>query len=249
MIIDRLKQVKILIIEDNEDIQEAANLIFELHWPEALIIQAFNGSDGADKVKKYSPDVVLLDLGLPDIDGLRVLKEIREHSDIPVVILTVRGEEMDKVRGLEMGADDYIVKPFGHRELLARVRSVLNKHRPAITTTRENKCSSEQTITKPPGKLRIDFATGTVLKDNKPVNLTNIEYKILKYLASRSGKSVSEQELLSSIWGDAYIDCGEYLEAYIKRLRIKLEENPEVPVIILQDSNGYRISPELIATE
>lgn len=249
MIIDRSKQVKILVIEDNQEIQEAASLIFELHWPEALIIQSFNGTDGLDKVKKYSPDLVLLDLGLPDIDGLRVLKEIREFSDVPIIILTVRGEEVDKIRGLEMGADDYVVKPFGHRELLARVRSILNRHSKSFAETSVDKQVTHQSVLKSPSKLRIDFGAGVVFRDDKPVNLTTIEYNIFKYLANRSGKPVSQSEILSSIWGDEYADCGEYLEAYIKRLRRKLEENPESPSIILQDGNRYMISPGSLIIE
>jgi two-component system KDP operon response regulator KdpE len=230
-------QIKILVIEDSPEIQEAASLIFELHWPNASVIQAFKGGEGLDKARAESPDIVLLDLGLPDMDGLRVLKEIRDYSNVPVIILTVRGEEMDKVRGLEMGADDYVIKPFDHKELLARMKAVLARkisHAGGTVAAGSDAPNIQE-------QVKIDLETGQATRNGKPVKLTSTESSLLKYIASQSGKPISEREILSNIWGEEYSDCSEYLQAYVKRLREKLEGDPDRPRIIVKDTNGYRI--------
>lgn len=231
----------ILVIEDSPEIQEATAFIFELHWPEAVIIQAYKGADGLDKARLESPDIILLDLGLPDMDGLRVLKELRSYSDVPVVILTVRGEEMDKVRGLEMGADDYVVKPFAHRELLARVKAVLARKESTVVSITNNS-GNEDDLPKVTNNVKIDLNTGTVMRNDRPVKLTSTEYNLLKYLASQPGKAIPEVEILAHIWGEEYTDCSEYLQVYVKRLREKLEDNPSHPRLILKNADGYKIA-------
>lgn len=234
---DLVQTVKVLIIEDSPEIQEAAQLIFELHWKEAVVTQAYKGEDGIEKTRLEKPDIVLLDLGLPDMDGLRVLKEIRSISNVPVIILTVRGEEMDKVRGLEMGADDYVVKPFAHRELLARMRAVLSR-KPVTADVISGKESVQPSCT----DVRIDLNTGTVMRDGRPVKLTSTEYNLLKYLALQKGKVLSDVDILAHVWGEEYADCSEYLQVYVKRLRDKLEDDPSRPRIILKEASGYKIA-------
>jgi two-component system, OmpR family, KDP operon response regulator KdpE len=236
------KPVRILVIEDSPEIQESASLIFELHWPEAVIVQALAGAEGLEKARMDPPDIILLDLGLPDMDGLRVLKELRSYTNVPVMILTVRGEEMDKVRGLEMGADDYVVKPFAHRELLARMRAVLSRQANAasVMESKEEKAPQVTNI------VRIDLNTGTVVRNDRPVKLTSTEFNLLKYIAGQNGKTKSETDILANIWGEEYTDCSEYLQVYVKRLREKLEADPSSPRIILKDTEGYRIAAGVI---
>lgn len=230
-----LVPLTILLVEDNADIQEATHLIFDLHWPEAKIIQALNGMDGLLLMKTWSPDLIILDLGLPDIDGMKVLKEIRALSNVPVIILTVRGEEMDKVRGLELGADDFIIKPFNHNELLARIKVVM-RHRSTVTEKSPHLALSST--------LKIDLSTDTVLRDDRPIKLTGTEFSLLKYLAANEGRVITDEEILMRIWGNEYVDCSEYLEVYVRRLRDKLEEDPYRPRIILREGGGYRFIQE-----
>ena len=234
--------IKILIIEDSPEIQESAALMFDLYWPTAMVITALTGGEGIEKVRQESPDVVLLDLGLPDIDGMRVLKEIRGFSNVPVIILTVRGEEMDKIRGLEMGADDYVIKPFSHRELLARIKTVLARRGSYIGV----QDSIANKIPEATSRVKIDVMTGQVSRNNKPIRLTSTESSLLRLLAGYGGKTVPEEEILTEIWGNEYTDCNQYLRIYIQRLREKIEENPAVPHIILGDAGGYSASREAL---
>jgi two-component system KDP operon response regulator KdpE len=239
--------VTILIIEDNPDIREAASLIFELNWPEAKIIEAGNGVAGLALIKEKKPDLVLLDLGLPDMDGIKVLKEIRGDDGTPVIILTVRSDETDKVRGLEMGADDFIVKPFSHRELLSRVRAVLHRHR-NIAASAAKKPEQIQAPVDDSDKARqsasvnIDFANNLVYKGGQAVKLTGTEMNLLKCLAAARGQVLASEQILTMVWGEEYADSTGDLEKYISRLRGKIEEDPAKPKIILKESNGYRFN-------
>ncbi len=239
-------KLKILLIEDNPDIREVTNLIFEMHMPEATIIPAIKGAEGLALMKSESPDMIILDLGLPDMDGMKVLKEIRSYSDIPIVILTIRGDETDKVRGLEMGADDYIVKPFNHNELLARVKAVF-RHRGKIGTSvkKEEVRTAPATVAKPVAeekRIKMDLSAGTVQKNGEQVKLTSTELILLKYLVSHEGKVISGDDILTKVWGIEYVDRISNLQQYIRHLREKLEENPDKPQIIIQEENGYKIA-------
>jgi DNA-binding response OmpR family regulator len=228
------QSVKILLIEDNAEIQETVNLIFEYHWPQASVIPACDGSHGIELSKTVSPDLVILDLGLPDIDGLKVLKEIRAASQVPIIIFTVRGEAMDKIRGFELGADDYIVKPFSPKEIIERVHAILQ---------RSGKIVDEIEAVKkiPAGQgLSIDFDSGTVIKGDKKFKLTNTELNLLKYLELNSNRVLSDNDILAKVWGNEYVDCTEALHVYINSLRQKLEDDPGSPKIILGDQSGYR---------
>lgn len=224
--------MKVLLIEDSTEIQEVVSLTFELHWPGSSVITIAEGSEGIALTESESPDIIILDLGLPDVDGFKVLKEIRGFSDIPVIILTVRGDEIDKVRGLELGADDYIVKPFSHIELLARTRAVLRRsHIPEL------KGGEKPIVT---SKLSIDFVTRTITKGGNRIKLTPTEFNLLRYLARNSGKVLTHRALLAEVWGEEYTDSSDYLKVYIQRLRDKIEDDPSDPNIIISERGvGY----------
>ena len=230
-----MNAIKVLVIEDNIEIQEAISLLFELHWPGASTVASGEGSKGVNMVESESPDIIILDLGLPDMDGLNVLKEIRKFSDTPVIILTVRKEEIDKIRGLELGADDYIVKPFSHMEFLARVRAVLRRsHVPEL------KGSEEPVVTK---KLSIDFVSRTVTKAGAQVKLTPTEFNLLQNLVRNEGKVLSHYYLLSKVWGEDYSEARNLLRVHIQHLRHKLGDNAESPkIIVTEHGMGYKFT-------
>jgi DNA-binding response OmpR family regulator len=243
-------QLKILLIEDNADIREVTCLIFEMHMPEATVIQAVKGADGLSLMKSETPDMVILDLGLPDMDGMKVLKEIRNHSDVPVIILTIRGDETDKVRGLEMGADDYIVKPFNHNELLARVRAVLRHHQKGGGDKKK-----EALVDKPAAvakaapvekRVQVDVSKGLVHRDGGQVKLAATELNLLKYLIAHEGSAISSEEILTKIWGVEYVDSVSHLQQYIRHLREKIEDNPDDPEIIVRAEGGYKIAKNAV---
>ena len=243
-------QLKILLIEDNADIREVICLIFEMHVPESTVIQAARGAEGLSLMKSEKPDMVILDLGLPDMDGMKVLKEIRNQSDIPVVILTVRGDETDKVRGLEMGADDYIVKPFNHNELLSRVRAVL-RHRRKWEGDKKKVAMADKpaAVAKPvpvEKRVKVDVSKGSVQKDGEQVKLTGTELNLLKYLIAHEGRAMSGEDILTKIWGIEYADSTSHLQQYVRHLREKLEDNPDNPEIIVQAENGYKIAQNAV---
>jgi len=178
-----------------------------------------------------SPDVVLLDLQMPDLHGFDVLKQIRSFSDVPVIILTVQNDELDKVRGLQLGADDFIVKPFGHLELVARLRSVLRRatgHAGALETPFVLE------------DLQIDWNQHRVFLRGQAVRLTHTEYRLLELLARNAGRVVSNEALLSGVWGRDAVDEPDYLKTYIYRLRTKLEDDPAKPHYLLTErGEGY----------
>ena len=226
--------MKALIIEDAPDIVETISLCFELRWPEVKVISTPEGSKGLTLAETESPDVIILDLGLPDMDGLEVLKDVRAFSDVPIIIVTVRGDEMDKVRGLELGADDYITKPFSHIELLARIKAVLRR-----TYMPELK-AAEKSFYSP--RLTIDFATRTVTVNGQLVRLTPTEYSLLHYLVLNEGVVLTHRALLEKVWGEEYTDSPEYLKVYIQRLRNKLEEDPTNPRLLISERGlGYKL--------
>ncbi len=226
--------MKALVIEDDANILEAISLIFQLRWPEMEVASTPSGKEGIAMVETESPDVVLLDINLPDISGFQVLSEIRRFSDVPVLVATVRGEETDTVRGLELGADDYIVKPFSHLELLARVKAVLRRHGVVVAEGAEPFSS---------GGLRIDFAQRKVSLHDKEVKLTPIEYQLLYHLARSADQFVSSSTLVYKIWGEDYPGAAESLKVHMRHLREKLEEDPANPRLILTEhGKGYRLA-------
>jgi len=221
------------MVEDAPEIVESISLCFELRWPGIKVISTAEGRKGLSLAETESPDVIIIDLGLPDIDGFEVVKDIRTFSNVPIIIVTVRDDEMDKVRGLELGADDYITKPFSHMELLARIKAVLRRaHMPELQ-------AEERSLYSP--RLTIDFTTRTVTVDGQPVRLTPTEYSLLHYLVLNEGTVLTHRALLEKVWGEEYSDSPEYLKVYIQRLRNKLEEDLGNPKLLISERGlGYK---------
>ena len=225
--------MKVLVIEDDPGIIEVVSLCFQLRWSGTTVISANNGNKGVGLVETESPDVVILDIGLPDIDGYQVLREIRRFSDVPVLMLTVRGEDTDVAKGLELGADDYITKPFSHIELIARVQAVMRRAQGLPATDEERPFIG--------GKLSVDFNRNEVLLEGKPVKLTSTERKLLYHLVRNEGRILSHESLLTKVWGDMYVDARDLLRVHIQHLRQKLGDNAESPSIIITEHGiGYK---------
>ena len=225
--------MKVLVIEDDPGIIEVVSLCFQLRWSGTSMISASTGNQGVELVEAESPDVVILDVGLPDMDGYRVLREIRRFSDVPVLMLTVRGEDTDVAKGLELGADDYITKPFSHIELIARVQAVLRRAQGLSATDEERPLTS--------GKLSVDFNRNEVLVNGQPVKLTSTERKLLYYLIRNEGRILSHESLLTKVWGDSYVDARDLLRVHIQHLRQKLEDDTESPgIIVTEHGIGYK---------
>lgn len=198
------------------------------------VITATNGEDALEAITTRSPDLVLLDVMMPRLDGITTCERIRQFSNLPVIMLTAKGEEQDRVQGLNVGADDYIVKPFSATELLARVRAVLRRSQ---TTQQIN-----QDRFFVHGNLRIDFARAEVWKDDKPVFLSATEYRLLIHFAHHVGQVVTAEQLLVAIWGSQYKEDKEILWVSIARLRQKLEDNPHSPQhIVTRSGLGYQM--------
>ncbi len=225
--------MKVLVIEDDPGIVEVVSLCFQLRWSGTGLVSASNGAKGVELVETEKPDVVILDIGLPDMDGYQVLREIRRFSDVPVLMLTVRGEDTNIAKGLELGADDYITKPFSHIELIARIQAVLRRVQGLSVNEEERPFSS--------GKLSVDFARNEVLVDGKLVRLTSTERKLLYHLLRNEGRILSHDTLLSKIWGETYVDARDLLRVHIQHLRQKLGDNAESPgIIVTEHGMGYK---------
>ena len=226
--------MKALLIEDDLGIKDIVNITLELKWSDARLIYTHLGEKGVELAKTDLPDIVILDLGLPDTDGFEVLSQIRGFSDVPIVILTVRGDEEDRIKGLEMGADDYIVKPFSPGELIARLKASLRRSQMSETTTRV----ADQPAIK--GKLRIDFNSQSVSVGNKLLKLSPREYDLLHHLVNNAGIVLSNQVLMEEVFPEHGADT-QFLEVYINRLRDKLEKDPNNPTMILNEGGtGYK---------
>jgi two-component system KDP operon response regulator KdpE len=225
--------MKVVVVDDSPEIIEVVTLCFQLRWGSAEVFPAGNGNQGLELVEKENPDLVILDIGLPDMDGFEVLREIRRFSHVPVVMLTVKSEDTDIAKGLELGADDYVTKPFSHIELLARVQAVMRRARGAPTPAEEQPYTS--------GKLHVDFARNEVTVDDKPVKLTSTEYKLLYHLIKNEGRLLSHENLLTQASGEAYRDARDLLRVHIQHLRQKLGDNVESPsIIVTEHGMGYK---------
>ena len=200
--------------------------------------EVFSATDGEEALESFSAnpvDLILLDVMLPGMDGLAVCQRIRQFSNVPIIMLTAKGEEQDRVRGLDVGADDYLVKPFSVMELLARVRAVLR--RAQVTETGQDRFFTH-------GNLRIDFARAEVWRSEQPVNLSATEYRLLLQFSHNIGKVLSAEELLTGVWGPEYRDDKEILWVTIARLRQKVEDDPHMPKHIATRSGlGYLMTP------
>ncbi len=225
----------ILVIEDEAAIRRFLKMTLNSHGYEFR--EALTGSEGLMKVGTDRPDLVILDLGLPDMDGLEVTKQLREWTAIPIIVLSARGQEKDKVDALDAGADDYLTKPFGVPELLARTRVAL-RHALRVQT---NEAESEFLF----GNVRVDFSKRLVFLDGEEAHLTRIEYKLLVTLVKYAGKVVTHNQLLREIWGSQYGEESHYLRVYMAHLRRKLEADPAHPkYLVTEPGVGYRLKVE-----
>ncbi|HEX2193852.1 MAG TPA: response regulator transcription factor [Candidatus Limnocylindria bacterium] len=228
--------MKILVIDDAPDVIESVRLGFTLQWREVEVIGADGGERGLDLVEHDRPNLVLLDVGLPDLDGYEVLRQIRAFSDVPVIMLTARDDTLDLVKGLELGADDYVTKPFNHLELLARVKAVMRRLDMPAPSARVPSFRS--------GELEVDFARQEVRLAGSQVDLTPTEYKLLYHLVRNAGYVLTHGTLLAKVWGREYVDEVDYLRVYVRRLRDKLGDDPERPRFIRTERGlGYRFLP------
>lgn len=227
----RLKDRRILVVDDEERMVRFIRL--NLEHDGFRVIEAFNGTQAINKVRSSLPDLVLLDVMMPDIDGFEVLRIIREVSTVPVIMLTAKGEEDDRVRGLELGADDYITKPFSPRELVSRARAVLRRT--------ETTSAASHGLIEVDEHLKIDFDRREVWVDNELVKLRPTEYRLLYHLVQNAGWVISHDQLLAKVWGYEYRDEPHYVRLYINYLRKKLEKDPANPKYILTERGvGYR---------
>ncbi len=225
--------MKILVIDDEPDVIESVRLGFTLQWREMDVEGASSGNAGLDAIEQGRPDLVLLDVGLPDIDGFEVLRQIRAFSDVPVVMLTAHDDSMEKVKGLELGADDYVTKPFNHLELMARVKAVLRRLDMPAPASRAPSFRA--------GELEVDFARSEARLRGERLVLTPTEYKLLYHLVRNAGHVLEHGTLLAKVWGREYVDEVDYIRVYVRRLREKLGDDPDNPRYIRTERGmGYR---------
>lgn len=221
---------KILIVDDEPQIRRFLKASLAAH--DYAVVEADSGKSAIKVCTTESPDVVVLDLGLPDMDGLEVISELRGWSQVPIIVLSIRSDESDKVDALDRGANDYVTKPFGMAELMARMRAVLRLagpgdggHDPVISA----------------GPVEIDMSKRQVSVNGSPVRLSRKEYDLLRVLASHPDEVISHQQILQEVWGPAYVEETQYLRVYIGHLRQKLEDDAAEPKVILTEPGvGYR---------
>jgi two-component system KDP operon response regulator KdpE len=218
---------RILVVDDEPPIVRMVSANLRVRGHEVLT--AATGAAALDSAEVHQPDVIVLDLGLPDLDGLEVLRRLRAWSPVPVIVLTARDDERDKVTALDLGADDYVTKPFGIGELLARIRVALRHAR-----------GPERPRVVEAGQVRIDLAGQSVTRGGAPVHLTRLEYQLLEALATNAGRICTHRYLLERVWGPGYGEESQYLRVYVANLRRKLDE-PSAPSLILTEPGmGYR---------
>jgi two-component system KDP operon response regulator KdpE len=228
---EELDRRRILVVDDEERMVRFIRL--NLEHDGFQVSEAFNGKQAVQRLRDVNPDLILLDVMMPDLDGFEVLEMVREISNVPVIMLTAKGEEDDRVRGLEKGADDYVTKPFSPRELVSRVRAVLRRT--------EGATGSMHGLIEIDPRLKIDFDRREVWLEGKIVKLRPTEYRLLFHLVQNAGWVVSHDQLLAKVWGYEYRDEPHYVRLYINYLRQKLEKDAANPVYILTERGvGYR---------
>lgn len=230
---NEVSQGRILIVDDEPQIRKFLRVALEAHG--FAVVEAERGQVGVNTAALEKPDLVVLDLGLPDMDGKAVIARIREWSPVPILILSVRQDEAEKVAALDAGANDYVVKPFGISEFLARVRVLLR------SSGRPGETQAEIVS----GDLRIDVAKHQVTLAGEPVRLTRKEFELLLHLARHGGRIVTHRQLLHDVWGPAHQQDLQYLRVFVGRVRQKLGDDPAAPRFILNEPGvGYRFLPE-----
>ena len=222
----------ILVVDDEERMARFIRL--NLEHDGFQVVEAHKGMEAISQLRDKMPDAILLDVMMPDIDGFEVLQLIRENSSVPVIMLTAKGEEDDRVKGLELGADDYVTKPFSPRELVSRVRAVLRRTEPAAG-------GSEDGLINVDDHLKIDFGRREIRLDGELVKLRPTEYRLLYHLVQNAGWVLTYDQILAKVWGYEYRDEPHYVRLYVNYLRQKLEKDPANPIYILTERGvGYR---------
>lgn len=222
---------RILVVDDEPRMRRFMHMNLDLEGYH--VMEASNGLEAVTRVREDLPALVLLDVMMPEMDGFEALRMIREISNVPVIMLTVKSDEEDKVRGLELGADDYVTKPFGPREMASRIKAVLRRA--------EMPTSSDQSIIKVDDRFQIDFNHRQVVVDGEAIKLRPTEYRLLYHLVNNAGWTMPHETLLAKVWGHEYRDETHYLRLYITYLRHKIEEDPSNPQYILTERGvGYR---------
>ena len=223
--------MRILVVDDEQRMIDFIRMNLELEGFQVL--EASNGVEGLDMVRKHILDLIILDVMMPQLDGFEMLRMLREFSSVPVIMLTAKGEEDDKVRGLELGADDYVTKPFGARELVSRVKAVLRRTQ-QVTEPGEAVLEVDK-------HLSVDFNKREVIVDGEHIKLRPTEYRLLYHLIENAGWTVPHEQLLAKVWGYEYRDETHYVRLYVNYLREKIEEDPSNPKYILTERGiGYR---------
>ena len=223
---------RILVVDDEPRMINFIRMNLELEGHQ--VIEAHTGLEALEAVRTKLPDIVLLDVMMPELDGFESLRMLREFSNIPVIMLTAKGEENDKVYGLELGADDYIAKPFGPRELSSRIKAVLRR-------TETPSSAPDQAILKIDERLSVDFNRREVIVNGERIKLRPTEYRLLYHLIENAGWTVPHDQLLAKVWGYEYRDEAHYVRLYVNYLREKIEEDPSNPRYILTERGvGYR---------
>jgi two-component system KDP operon response regulator KdpE len=220
----------VLVVDDESRMVEFIAMNLELEG--FRVVRAANGSEALEKASREHPDLVLLDIMMPEMDGFETLEGLRETSSVPVIFLTAKSEEVDRIKGLDLGADDYITKPFSPRELVSRIRAVLRRTEPAAVTNSEIVVDNE---------LRVNFDQRKVIVRGQEIRLRPTEYRLLYQLVTNAGKLLTHEVLLSRVWGAEYRDEDQYVRLYITYLRQKIEKDPKNPKYILSERGlGYR---------
>ncbi len=229
--INRTRKRKTILVVDDEP-RMIGFIRMNLELEDHQVVEAHSGLEALDALRTQLPDLVLLDVMMPDLDGFETLRMLREFSDIPVIMLTAKGEENDKVLGLELGADDYITKPFGPRELSSRIKAIFR---------RLEKPSTDEAVLQVDDRLSVDFNQRQVIVDGEPVKLRPTEYRLLYHLIRNAGWTVPHDQILQKVWGYEYRDEAHYVRLYVNYLREKIEEDPSNPhYIITERGVGYR---------
>ena len=225
--------MKVLIIDDAPELIEVVSLCFEMRWPCSTLLMAETGEEGIRLAETDQPDLVVLDIVLPDKDGFQVCREIRSFSDVPIIMLTVRNDDKDIVKGLEWGADEYMTKPFGHLQFLARVQALIRRTQSLPWNQTERPFISNE--------LSVEFDTREVKVWGATVKLTNIEYNLLYTLIKNAGRPLSNKALLDKVWGPQHGDTTYLPKVHIQHLRKKIESDPSNPKMVVTERGvGYK---------
>jgi two-component system KDP operon response regulator KdpE len=229
------QEATILLIEDEPEIRRFLRTSLPAHG--FRVHEANNGRDGLTEAKARNPDLILLDLGLPDLEGSEVISEVRKWTATPIIVLSARDQEDVKVAALDLGADDYVTKPFGINELLARMRAAL-RH-----AARPESEAADSLFTL--DNIRVDIGRRQVFLSDREIHLTPIEYKLFTTLIRHAGKVITHRQLLKEVWGPLHVEEGHYLRVYMRQLRNKLESNPTHPRYLMTELGvGYRLRTE-----